>query len=210
MVKLYFQLLEASTFGEQIAPALSASWQQRSFAPCRPLCAALGAGQQAEASGDLLFQQVVQGRLPFDHARWRCLAGLVFLYAAVELPQVLIPPETLCWLLAPQHQEEIPRHSFASIQQVLFGCRDLIFAGAYYRPDHAGFNDPQDMARLANFLEAVDTRQWTTAQLDGLPEIADEQTQADELAFIQEHFPDLVQTYRGAADRGLMLICERM
>src|SRR5438876_243637 len=35
----YYMLLEASTFRNQIRPALAASWRLRSFKPCRDVCA---------------------------------------------------------------------------------------------------------------------------------------------------------------------------
>ncbi len=216
-MKLYFLLLEPSTLREIIAPALSASWRQRSFLPCRQLCADLRAAvrafvQPAVPDQDVLLEQIAGGRLPFDYQRWRCLAGLVLLYAAVDLPQVLLPAATLCCLLAREHylEQDTPRQQFAPIQQVLFGSRDLTFGGGYYRPEHAGYNDSADVARLADYLAAVDPRQWTAAHLADLREITDEGARADELAYVQEWFPDLAQTYRRAADRGLVLVCERL
>jgi hypothetical protein len=211
----YFLCLDAEMFTEQIRPALAASWCQRSFEPCRPLCAELLPAArdytQRYHTGDeeTLLAQVLRG-VSFDRACWRLLVGEVLLFAAVEIPEFPSNAETLCCLLAPEQYRSgtTPREQFAPIHQVLRGSRDLTFGAVVYRPEQAGYNDAGDVARLTAYLTAINPEDWTIEHLCGLPDMTDDDERADELAFVREWFPVLVDLYRRTQTQRRVLVIE--
>jgi hypothetical protein len=212
---LYFLLLDADRFHHRIVPALAASRRQRSFEPCRELCTdllpAVETFRQRYHLGpdESLLSQVLHG-LPFNVAFWRSLVGEVLLYGAAEVPELQTAPDTLFCLLAPERyrEGELVRERLAPIQQAHFGARDLTFGGAFYRPEHAGWNDKADVIRLAAYLTAVDTEPWQTADLLALPEVADAEEAAEELLFARQRFVPLRDMYQRAAGAGQIVICE--
>jgi hypothetical protein len=214
---LYFLLLDADSFHRRIAPALAASRRQRSFEPCRNLCTellpAVETFRQRYHLGpeEALINQVLNG-LPFDLVFWRSLVGEVLLYSAAEVPEFQTAPDTFCCLLAPERYREGngPRERFAPIQQAHFGTRDLSFGGAFYRPEHAGWNDKADVTRLAEYLTAIDPASWLPAEILLLPEVADEEEATEELLFARERFTPLVEMYQRAAAAGHLVVCERL
>src|SRR5262249_35683574 len=117
--------------------------------------------------------------------------------------------EAWSWLLAPEQRGQPlpPRADFAPIQRALFGSRDLTFGLAVYRPDHAGWNDADDVQRLAAYLSCVDVQRWTANDLAGLESLADDEDRAEELEYAREWFPDLVDLYRRTAKQGNIVIC---
>src|SRR5262249_6032375 len=119
-------------------------------------------------------------------------------------------PETLCCLLAPERYRDgsVPRERFVAIQQVHFGTRDLAFGGGFYRPEHAGYNDLEDVRRLAEYLDCLQPEGWTVADLAELRGSADEEERADELAFAREWLPPLRELYRRIQLRRQILVCE--
>ena len=109
-----------------------------------------GQQKRVEAPPDEpLLAQVARSIVPFDRDFWRLLAGEVLLYGAASVPEILTAPDTLGHLLAPG-QDDSP------IRQAHFGARGLAFGGGIYRPDAAGWNDAEDVARLADYLAAID------------------------------------------------------
>jgi hypothetical protein len=210
----YFLCLDAEMFTERIRPSLAASWRQRSFEPCHSLCAELLPAaleyKQRYHTGDeeTLLAQVLRG-VSFDRAYWRLLVGEVLLFAAVEIPEFPSNPETLCSLLASEQRSEIaPRERFAPIQQALRGSRDLTIGAAVYRPEQAGYNDVEDVARLAAYLAGVRPEDWTIEHLRDLPDLSDDDECADELAFVREWFPVLVDLYRRTQVQNRVLVIE--
>jgi hypothetical protein len=213
-MSIYFILLDATRFHERIVPPLAAAWRQRSFAPCRSLCSELLATVEEfranffAGSDEPLIVQVERG-LPFDRRFWQTLVGEVLLFAATEVPELQTAPETLCWLLArEQYQREVPRKQFAPIQQAHFGARDLQFGSAIYRPNHVGLNDRDDVNQLVQYLADIDSRLWSASELVGLRELIDDEERGDELAFVRDWLPALVNVYRQAQDRGQVVVCE--
>jgi hypothetical protein len=212
---LYHLLLEASSFHDRIHPALAATWLRRSFEPCRPLCDALLPAARSFAEryrlgpDEPLLAQVARG-LPFDRDFWRHLVGEVLWYSAAEIPEFESAPESLCCLLAPQRYGErtMVRERFAPIEQAHYGARDLVFGGAYYRPDHAGYNGTLDVERLAEYLDALDPQTWTVSGLTPLEGVASEEDRAEELEFVRDWFPALRDLYRRARDRRQIVVCE--
>jgi hypothetical protein len=205
---LYFLLHDAGGFHGRIAPALAASWRQRSFGPLAALAAELAPALGAFAERYRLTAKEqpllrhISANQPFDRRLWRHLAGEVLLYAAADAPTLQTAPATLACLLAPE--------PFAPIQQAHYGSRDLDFGGAVYRPDQAGLNDVADVARLADDLAAVDTSRWTTADLRPLPELSDDEERAEELAFARDCLAALRALYEGARERGQVVVCEEI
>jgi hypothetical protein len=210
----YFLCLDAEVFLQCIRPALADSWRQRSFAPCRTLCnellpAARDYTQRYHTGEEETLVARVAAGFPFDRACWRLLAGEVLLFAAVEIPELQSNAETLCCLLAPEQYRSgaTIREQFAPIQQVLRGSRDVTFGAAVYRPEQAGYNGPDDVTRLAAYLAAVQPERWTVDDLRPLRDMEDEDDRADELAFVREWFPVLVELYqRCQAERRVLII----
>lgn len=210
----YFLCLDAETFLHRIRPALAASWRQRSFDPCRSLCNELlpAANDYTQryhtGEEETLVARVAVG-IPFDRSCWRLLVSEVFLFAAVEIPELQSNAETLCCLLAPAAYASgsMVREHAAPIQQVLRGSRDVMFGTAVYRPEQAGYNNPEDVTRLADYLAAVQSERWTVDDLRPLRGVEEDDERADELAFVQEWFPVLVELYqRCRAERRVLVI----
>jgi hypothetical protein len=195
---LYFYLHDAARFDGVLRPALTASWRQRSFEPCRSLCAILKPEAEAFAqryhtgADESLLAQVVRG-LSFDRDLWRLLVGEALLYAAVDVPEFQAAPGTLSVLLASEE-----------IRQAHFGTHDLTFGG-FYRPDYVGWNDAADVVRLADHLGAIDPQRWTVTDLAGSGNEA-----ADELEFAREAFDALCMMYRHSAGCGQVFVCEQL
>ena len=211
----YFLCLDADTFHQRIRSSLGASWRQRSFEPCRSLCeqflpAAREYTQRYHiGEEETLVARIAKG-LPFDRACWRLLAGEVLLFAALEIPEFPSNAETLCCLLSPDASRlnEDSRESFSPIQQTLHGSRDVTFGSAVYRPERAGFNDAGDVARLADYLATVEPQRWTVDDLRQLHDLEDDDERADELAFVREWFPVLVDLYRRTQVQGRIMVVE--
>jgi hypothetical protein len=211
---LYFLPHDAGRFREVIRPALGDAWRRRSFEPCRALCAALAPAAAAYADryhtgpDEPLLARAARG-LPFDRDFWRLLVGEVLLYAAAAVPEVPTAPDTLLCLLAPERcgHPPGPRELFVPIEQAHFGARDLVFGGGFYRPDTAAYNDGADVARLAEYLAAVEPARWSTANLAPLRELG-EADRADELEYARDVFPRLRDLYREAAAAGQVVVCE--
>jgi hypothetical protein len=210
----YFLALDGATFEGEVRPALAAAWLRRSFEPCRALCASLVPAARDYADryhtgGESLIQNVAEG-LSFDRGFWRLLVGEVLLVAAVEIPEFQTAADTLYLLLAPEvggDTLDLPRGQRPAILQAHQGSRDLTFGPATYRPDHAGYNNAADVARLADYLAALRPETWTTAALRHLE---DEDERADELAFAREWFPELRELYRRAHAEGRVLVLEQV
>jgi hypothetical protein len=119
---------------------------------------------------------------------------------------------SLCCLLAPRQfgLGEVPRSAFAPIQQAHFGSRDLRFGGAFYRPDHAGLNDEADVGRLLSYLDGIDPGAWHESMLCPMLEFGSRAEREEELAFVRDWWPALVEMYRGAADQVQVIVCERV
>jgi hypothetical protein len=212
---LYFLLLDRRTFEEQLRPALAASWRQRSFATCEPLLATLlpaaaAFAERYHTGGSAPLLGRVADGLPFDRNIWRYLVSEVLMFGAADIPDIQTAPETLGWLLARDRLPEgvLERQRLAPIRQAHHGSRDLVFGGGFYRPEHAGYNDGNDVARLADYLAAVDPDRWTAADLAGLPGLADEDERAEELEFVREWFPALRDLYVRAREQDQIVICE--
>jgi hypothetical protein len=211
----YFLCLDGEMFARQIRPALAESWRQRRFEPCLELCnQLLPAARDYTAryhtgEEEPLVARIASG-LPFDRACWRLLVGEMLLFAAIEIPELQTNAETLCCLLAPEayRSGNLDRARFTPIEQVLRGGRDLTFGSAVYRPEHTGYNDAVDVVRLAAFLTSVRPERWTVEDLLELRDVEDDDERADELVFVREWFPVLVELYQRLQKRGQVVVIE--
>src|SRR5262249_19656757 len=211
---LYFYVLDARELSERVAPALGQSWQRRSFAPCLGICRELAQAIRRFQERfhvlpeDMLLTQVGRG-LSFERGTWRALAGEVLLVSAKGIPELETAPRTLMALVDRRPGSRL-RAEFSPIQQAHFGSRDVVFGGAYYRPEQAGWNDMDDVKRLSAYLAGLETTQWAATDLGMLPELADEEERAEELAFAREWLPALMDVYRRAADQGQVIVFETL
>jgi hypothetical protein len=215
-MRVYFLPLDADLFHRQIAPALAASWRQRSFAPCRSVCSHLQpAARDFTERYRIGHDEPLLCRaadLPFDRDLWRALAAELLLYGAADMPTTQTAADTLCCLLAPDRYREggTEREHFAPIEQAHYGCRDLVFGSGFYRPEQAGWNDSADVARLAGYLAAIHPEEWTADGLKDLPDLVVEEDRAEELEFARECFLNLRSLYEGAARQGQVIVCEML
>jgi hypothetical protein len=211
----YFYLLPAADFHRRIRPVLTASWQQHSFAACRDLCAeraprALAFRAQCGSAGEEpLLCEVARG-VAFDRTLWKLLVGELLTYSATEIPLLESSHGALCRLLDGEGGQATARRDYSPIQQVHNGARDLHFGGGYYRPEHAGYNDTPDVMRLSDYLGGINPEDWDPDGLAGLPGCESEEDRADELELARDWFPSLRALYRGAGERGQVIVCESL
>jgi hypothetical protein len=213
-MSIYFLLHDAAFFHQLLCPPLAASWRGRTFEPCRALASdlmpsVLSFSERFHTRPDETLVAMLHDGLPFDRTLWRMLVGEVLLYAAREVPEIETAPDTLCHLLTPNHQlpNNVSRESFAPIQQVHFGTKDLVLGGCYFRPEHSGWNDRKDVARLTDYLESINPHLWTVADLAALGEM-DEEERAEELDLVKDWFPALCDLYRRANEHQQVIVCE--
>src|SRR5262245_5899871 len=164
---LYLLLHDADAFHRRLAPALAASWHQRTLAPVADLAAELAPALDAFAeryhltADEQPLLRRVTADTPIDRRLWRHLAGELLLYAAADAPARQTAPDTLAHLLGAERNAsgEAGREQSAPIRQAHYGSRDLDFGGVAYRPEQAGLNDVADVARLTEYLTAADPGQ---------------------------------------------------
>jgi hypothetical protein len=210
----YFFLLDSAFFRQRVKPDLTASWRQRSFEPCRALCAELIPAARTLAERyhlgpeEPLLVRAADG-LAFDRDFWSFLVGEILFYAAAEIPEIQTAPETLAFLLtsAQENSRYSPRESFTPIEQAHFGAHDL-FLGRFYRPETVGINEDSDIPRLAEYLHSCRPEQWTTADLPPRPLATDEEEGLEELEFARQSLRVLQELYAGAAAKRLIVVCE--
>jgi hypothetical protein len=206
---IYFYILERNFFHVIAKTPLAESNRQRSFRPCLDLCRYLLA-KNAEIPKDALVHAILSG-LPFDRVFWHGLIGECLVYGAEDIPRVNTAPESICCLLAPDGLGQLdgPRAAYPPILQIHFGTRDLQFGNGYHRPDRAGLNDANDIERLAHYLENVDPALWSPSALEPLGSFSDDEQRAEELAYVRDWFPCLVELYQSARARDRVIVCER-
>jgi hypothetical protein len=213
-VTVFFNLFPSSRFSQIIRPSLTETWRSRSFSPCHDLCRELVSVataflQRYSRDGDESFLAQVAAGIPFHRKLWPVLVGEVLLYGAAELAPVEADVDTLCRLLAGgPWSEGLPREQFAPIHQVLFGARDLVFGGKFYRPHHAGWNDPADVARLAQYLGSTDPETWTADSLEGHLTVTDPADRVEEIELARECFPELRELYERAHRNDCVIVRE--
>jgi hypothetical protein len=215
LMKLYYMLIDSDRFHQSLTPALGASWRRRSFQPCQTLCAELLPASKAFAEryhvdfeGSLIGQ--IKGDFPFDRNIWRALVGEVLLYSAAEAPELPNVFASLRCLLTGKTEAESDRQAFTPIDQIELGSRDLIFGGGFYRPDQAGLNDRQDVARLSEYLNSINLESSSASALEAAPEMTSEEEREGELEFIRQEFPNLRQIYDRALGNRQVIACEKL
>jgi hypothetical protein len=211
---VYFLLLESAWFEQQMVPSLAAAWRQRSFAPCRDLCKTLvpaaGAFTAAYHTGpEKSLLEMAADDLAFDRHFWQLLVGEILLFAAQEIPEIQICPDTLRCLLVPERSADalvLPQQR-PPIEQAHFGSRYLLFGGRVYRPEYAGYNNRADVVRLADYLAAQRPQEWTP---NALTLITDEAERSEELEIAREWFPALQELYQRARLGNQVVVCETL
>jgi hypothetical protein len=205
LMALYFLQVDADAFHQSLRPALAASWRQRSFMPCRPLCQrwlakAEDFAQRYHLGDDQPLLAAVAGAdVAFDRTLWQHLAGELLWFGAAAIPEISTSAEALACLLAKEW-----------VDRLLHGSHDLVFGGGFYRPDRAGWNDTPDVVQLDDFLAAVRPETWPATALAGLTALTDDADRLEELEFVRDGFPALVDMYRQARQQGQIVVCERL
>ena len=211
----YYFLHDAAFFHQDFVPALTACWHDRSFDPCRPLCKDLLSAVDAFAARGWAIPEkplvcLAADGLAFDRHFWIQLVGEILLYGAAEIPEIQSDLQTLRELIEPGKAplDSLNRDSFRPIEQAHFGSRDLTFGSKIYRPDHAGYDDAEDVIRLQSFLDGIDPARWDPANLS--EPAADPEDLADQLAFAEQSLSSLQDTYRRARSQGNLIIHETL
>ena len=204
----YFYLLKRDWLETTLRPALAASWRRRNFAPCLAFCRELIATKPIP--DDAVLRRVIDG-LGFDRTLWHALIGECLVLAAADLPRIPCMIDALRCLLTPERRrvEATDRGAFTAIEQIYYGTRDLRFAGGWYRPEHVGWNDSEDIARLTEYLRSIDPACWSADALAPLPDLADDPERAEELAYVRDWWPALVEMYEAAWAAQQVIVCER-
>jgi len=199
-------LVPSGWFRQLLSPALEQCWRRRNFQPAAIICRELTPIVRqfiSNGTGEAPITLQVGEGLPFRPELWRMLVGELLLFGAAELPELETPLESYA---AVMHQPlSHSRGDFVPIQQAIEGSRDIWF-GTYFRPEHAGWNDEEDVQRLAHLMAAIDTQAWNASDLTRCA-IDDRD---DELAFLREWFPPLREAYRRAADLDYVIACEEL
>jgi hypothetical protein len=205
----YFYVIDGSWMRDTLSPALAESWRARSFGPCRAMCSEL-ARQDAVPTDALVHR--VRAALHFDRVLWRALVGECLLFGADAMPQIPCLVRSLLCQLAPERLDAEPteRAAFTPIEQVYYGARDLRLGAAWHRPGHVGWNDTPDIERLAGYLKAVDPSLSTPAALAPLLELSDEADRVEELEYVRNWWPALVEMYDAARAEHQVIVCERV
>lgn len=214
---LYWYLIDAEMFC-RLRPSLGDAWRRRTFEPARPLCAdLLGAAETFReryhlGPDDFLVQRVAASGLPFDREVWRCLVGEMLLLTALDIPEADDALDGLRRLLAPDLPEPRPadRRDLHALEQAHRGSRELVLGGAFYRPDHAGLNDLDDVARLTHYLCGIDPAAWSPDALASLEGMGDLGERAEELAYLRQCFAALRDLYGGALAGRQVVVCETL
>jgi len=202
----YFYVLDGAFFAEVLGPGLAASWRVKSFAAAGPLCRRLLA--TAVLPENSVIRLVADG-LPFDRHVWQALVGESLVLGASSVPRLEVAPRSLVALLAPERlDQDSPRRDFSQVEQIHYGSRDL-HLGTYYRPEYVGWNDAADIKRLTEWMRGIDPGTCSADALARLPEFADAEERAEELAYVKDWWPPLVELYAGAETRGEVVVCER-
>lgn len=203
-----FLALDADWFAGEIRPALTASRHQQAFAPLKSLCARLL--PRVEAFGVAEVGQLlaaIQEGAAYDRHLWRGLVADILLLAATEIPEIRLPPRTLCLLLGEVGAGQGPREKFSPIEQALFGSRELSFGSHPYRPLEVGVNETADVARLADYLAGIDRAGWLVDDRVVLAEL-DAEDRDEELAFLREGAQSLSHFYARSVRANQLIICE--
>src|SRR5262249_38047460 len=147
-------------FHGELGPALAASWLRRNF----ELIARTRENHKLELERfvemsrirreELLLFRAGAG-LSFSQKTWRALVGEILLCFAAEIPEIPTAFDSLDRLLSND-----PR-----LFEVHHGTRPLVFGGGWYRPDNAGYNAADDVARLADYLGRLEPDRLSAADL---------------------------------------------
>jgi hypothetical protein len=202
----YFLLHDGEAFETQLRPGLAACRQHRSFQPVLAYCHQLLPrvrefdSRHRIADGMSLIERVADG-LPYQHQFWRALVGELLFYAAAEIPELPTCLDTLCILLPKQGREPSP------ILQAHRGSRPLTLGLSVYRPEHCGFNNGDDISRLAKYLASIDPSCWCAEDLTGMKDLTPDDRE-EELAIARDWFPLLCDLYSQASRKGQVIVHE--
>lgn len=205
---IHFYLIREEWFKNEVIPALTSSWRRRNFAPITELGRKLAAfsGNDPPQSYDSRTQPISQPGVEttgFCPDWWELRVAEALLASVSKLPEIETPLESWSRLLRQELADR--RELFSPIQQAVLGNRDL-FLSRYYRPENAGWNDRDDVCRLAAWLGTVDPNSWVADDLNHLSL----EDRGEELAYAQEWFPLLAEMYEGAEKDGFVILCERI
>jgi hypothetical protein len=210
----YIFVHQRTVFERHLRPALAEAWALRSFTPCLRLkeivtpLATEYARRYYLAPDSLLSLRLGEG-LAFDRSIWRALAGELLVVTAQEIPEFSGSLEPIAAILSPgsSGSRHLDRATSPPIRQALHGSRDLTLGRVAYRPEHAGFNDPSDVARIAAYLESIDPATLSLPDGPFLPGASDG-GQEEELLDAREALAFLRDLYCRSRDEDCVVVVE--
>jgi hypothetical protein len=212
----YFYVHDHHWFHDEFLPALTASLRRRSFAPCLPLCQPLirtaeNYSAQYHVADPPLVCRLNTG-VGYDKDLWRLLIGELLIFGAVAMPEIAQAQQTLCCLASPRAwSSDLPaREDFCPMQLAHLGTRELCFGLASYRSDAVGWNDIDDVERLAAYLGGIKPANWQPDALHHCMPDTEEIDRTDELAYATECLTALSGLYRTAATDRRVIVAESM
>lgn len=208
---IYFHIHDARWFHDDFVPALTNCRQRRSFVPCQKLCHYLSTTARDYCERFHVGEQPLITRidgLPYAPDLWRLLVGELLVFGALDLPEFEQAPELLCRLAGAELGEHPLRAQFGSMRQAHYGARDLSFGAAVYRPQTVGWNDAEDMARIADYLNSLAVESWSASMLKAPATAVEDADLEQELVYAQDCLPDLKRIYREAAIAGHLIVAE--
>lgn len=210
----YIFVHQRTLFEQHLRPALAEAWALRSFTPClrineivTPL--AMEYARRYHVTPDCLLSLRLGGELAFDRSVWRALVGELLTVTAHEIPEFAASLEPLALLLSPGSSgaRQFDRASAPPIRQALHGSRDLTMGRVAYRPEHAGFNDAGDVARIADYLASIDSAALSVPDGQSAPGMSDG-GQDEELLDAGEALAFLRDLYYRSRDGDRVVIVE--
>lgn len=172
------------------------------------MCQALIA--QEHVPTDAVLRSILAGAM-YDHNLWHALVAECLIFGAQDMPRIPCMIDSLVCLLAPHRRavDRTDRSALTPIEQAYFGSRDLRFGGGWHRPEHVGWNDVDDVAMLTGYLQSIQPASWPASALALLPDFTEDEQRAEELAYVRDWWPALVNLYETAHAARQVVVCEQ-
>lgn len=208
----YYMLHDPELFLDRIVPAMSISWQRRSFKPCVELCQSLL--PQAEdyckryfLKREEMLVYSVSLTMPFGRELWNLLAGELLLITARDIPTIPDGADSLCGLTSAEHPLPTDREQLNDMQKACYGAMDIAFGNKLFRPALAGWNPLSECKRLARHLDTVKLdashQSYLSHQLQSVEDLE------DEIAVARECLAALRELYAEANRKDWIVLVER-
>lgn len=209
---IYFYVHDRCWFQDEFLRSMAECRRLKSFRPCLALCRSMTTTaedywRRFHIGEDVPLVCQVDAGTRYDASLWELLVGELIVVGAREMPEIAQAPETLCCLASGDRAlDPLLRERYEPMQQVHLGTRDLCLGQAHYRPMHVGWNDAEDVKRLAAYLAALQPELWTTESLIRCG--FDSNESSEELDYAKNCLTELRKLYDDAAAAGSVMVME--